>query len=345
MTLVPDWKPGWVEIMAPAVDLAERIYRTEFVASGLRGSPEKVVACILAGHEVGIGPMQSLSKIYVVDGKPTMAAELMRALVLRAGHDIWVEESSNTRVTVCGRRAGREFVSKVTWTMDDARQAKLAGKQNWQQYPRAMLLARATSELARLMFADVLGGISYSIEELEDSPGDTPPGAPEPAQATTTHTRKARARKALPTPTEPAEPAAAPPLPGETGYDTPEALVQRAQVVATKARRAGLDRQAVVEAATFGQKTSAKELTAEEAADALRLIDELPPSPDPANPTRAELVVALKARVAALRGPGIQALHTFMDEVGIGSERKAQDLTLDELLVVEAFLDQQDMER
>lgn len=280
MTLVPqDWRPGWVDVMAPAVELAERIYRTEFVSSGLRGRPEAVVACILAGHEVGIGPTQALSKIYVVDGKPTMSAELMRALVQRAGHDFWVEENTNTRVTVCGRRAGREFVSKVTWTMDDAKKAGLAGKQNWQKYPRSMLLARATSELCRLMFADVLGGISYSREELEDG-GEIPPEAvpPEPAK---TVTRKART--ARPQPPELAPAAAVvdtPPLPGEEGYDVPplgergEELKQRAQVVATKARRKGVDRKAVVQEATFGQKDSARDLTAEEAADALRIIDE-----------------------------------------------------------------------
>ena len=278
MTLVPqDWRPGWVDVMAPAVELAERIYRTEFVSSGLRGRPEAVVACILAGHEVGIGPTQALAKIYVVDGKPTMSSELMRALVLRAGHDLWVEENSNSRVTVCGRRAGREFVSKVTWTSDDAKRAGLLGKQNWQKYPRAMLLARATSELCRLMFADVLGGISYSVEELEDG-GELPTqeATAEPSKATVT--RKARTARPQPPELAPVTPAE-PPLPGEDDYDTPlgtrgEELKQRAQVVATKARRKGVDRKDAVLEATFGQKDSTRDLTAEEASDTLRIIDE-----------------------------------------------------------------------
>jgi hypothetical protein len=70
-----------------------------------------------------------------------------------------------------------------------------------------------------------------------------------------------------------------PPLPGEDGFDEPvgpraEELRARAQVVATKARRANVNRKDAVKAATFGEKESARELSAEEAADTLRIIDE-----------------------------------------------------------------------
>lgn len=159
---------SWVEVMAPAAKLAGDIANTEFVPGPLRGKPAAVAACILTGHEVGIGPMQSLSKIHVVDGRPAMAAELMRALVLRDGHEIWVEDLTNTRCVISGKRSGSEHTSTVTWTMDDAKRANLAGKNNWRRYPRAMLQARATAELCRLIFADCLGGISHVPEELED---------------------------------------------------------------------------------------------------------------------------------------------------------------------------------
>jgi hypothetical protein len=50
--------------------------------------------------------------------------------------------------------------------MDDAKRANLAGKGNWKSYPRQMLAARATSEIARLLFADLLHGLSYTPEEV-----------------------------------------------------------------------------------------------------------------------------------------------------------------------------------
>lgn len=151
-----------------ALALAERIAGTEFVPKDLRNRPEAVLAAMLTGAELGLPPMSSLSKIHVVDGRPSIAAELMRALVLRAGHELWIEASSNTAVTLGGRRAGQERPTRITWTIDDARNAGLDRKQNWRSYPRAMLVARATGELCRILFADVLAGISYTREEVAD---------------------------------------------------------------------------------------------------------------------------------------------------------------------------------
>lgn len=157
-----------LELAPEAWKLACRVAGTEFVPKGLRGKPEAVLACILAGHEAGLSPMTSLRQIYVVEGRPAMAAELMRALVLRAGHELWTEESSSSRAIVCGQRAGSAREFRVAWTIDDAKRANLLGKDNWKKYPRAMLLARATTELCRMIFPDVLAGISHSIEEIAD---------------------------------------------------------------------------------------------------------------------------------------------------------------------------------
>lgn len=223
------------DLVPQAASLADQIARTDFAPAGLRGKPEAVMAAMLTGHEIGIGPMQALSEISVINGRPCMSAKLMRALVHRAGHDLWFEVKSNTKVTICARRADwpEDRVAKVTWTMDDARAAGLAGGQNYRKYPRAMLAARATGEICRDNFADVLGGIGYTPEELSDgdlvadgdlvmeSRADVAP--PEKA----TNTRKAKAAPARKTAAAKAAPAPAPeppatdlpPLPGEDGFD------------------------------------------------------------------------------------------------------------------------------
>lgn len=157
-----------VDLAPDAWRLAERIAQTDFVPVAFRGKPEAVLAAILTGNELGIDALQSLAKIHVIEGKPAISAELMRALVLRAGHELWIEESTATKCTVVGRRHGSEQLSRITWTMDDATRAGLNGRQNWRKYPKQMLVARATSELARLTFPDVLAGVSYSVEELTD---------------------------------------------------------------------------------------------------------------------------------------------------------------------------------
>lgn len=150
---------------------AQKIANTPFVPSAFRGKPEAVFAAILYGEELGIGPMQSLNSIHVIEGKPGMSPELMRGLVARAGHRIDVKEASGDRVTLWGKRADNESEATVTWTMDDARLAGLSGRGAWKTYPRAMLLARATSELCRMIFADVVAGLSYTPEEVASISG------------------------------------------------------------------------------------------------------------------------------------------------------------------------------
>ena len=156
------WVAGW--------RLARRIHQTPFVPAALRGHPESVLACILTGEELGLGPMTSLRMVNVIEGRPAASAELMRALVLRAGHRIDVVEARQDRVTLAGRRKDTGGHAKVTWTIGDAQRAGLVKNPAWSKYPRSMLLARATSELCRMLFADVIGGL-YTPEEQSSIEG------------------------------------------------------------------------------------------------------------------------------------------------------------------------------
>jgi hypothetical protein len=158
---------------------AQRIATTEFVPQSYRGRPEAVFAAILYGRELGMGPMGSLQALNVIKGKPTLAPEAMRARVFAAGHRIDVLTNSDTAVVLRGRRSdGGE--ATVEWTLEDARRAGLAGGESWKRYPRAMLVARATSELCRMLFPDVISGASYTPEELGD---DEPTDVAEPVGA------------------------------------------------------------------------------------------------------------------------------------------------------------------
>lgn len=223
---------GWIQVVAQVAMLAERIADTDFVPDALRRKPAAVTAAILAGREMGVGPMTSLAHINVIKGKPGQDALLMRGLVLAKGHQMEYGDCSDTRALVRGKRRGEETWTEVTFTADQARRAKI----DLGGYPEDKLIARATSRLCRRKFADVISGLSYTLEELQDGDGevfvgeDAPalPAGGEPAPAPPrTAQRKPRAPK-TPAPARggpAAAPAAAdpspagPPLPGEDGYD------------------------------------------------------------------------------------------------------------------------------
>lgn len=223
---------SWIPVLADVAQLATRIAETDFVPKGLRGSIPAVAAAILYGREVGLPPMTALTQTHVIEGKPAMSAEAMRAMVLAAGHDLITDETTGALCTMRARRRGTEHWTPLTWTIDMARAAGVANKNVWKSYPRQMLQARCTTELVRLVFPDVIHGFR-SVEELEDM-GDEGPTFPTTTTATTTKVTRKRADKKpaalasggqVGTMTDPYRgrpPSVGPPLPGEEGYqETP----------------------------------------------------------------------------------------------------------------------------
>jgi len=156
----------WVPVMPDIVKLAGHISGTEFVPRGLRNKAPAVAAAILTGREIGLPPMTAMAHIDIIDGMPTVDPELMRALVYREGHELNYIEMTKTRCIVEGRRKGQSEFTRVTFTIDEAREMGLAQKENWRKQPQNMLVARATSRICRLLFPDVVGGLSYTPDEV-----------------------------------------------------------------------------------------------------------------------------------------------------------------------------------
>ena len=173
MTAVEVYQGGSIgESIVVFGNLAGQIAKTEFVPEAFRNRPEAVLACMLFGQECGLPPMASLNLTQSIKGKVGLKPEGMRAVVQARGHRIWTEEYGDEKVVLCGQRRGEEHVERVTWTLADAKRAELTSNGSWKKYPRAMLLARATSELCRLVFSDVTGGIAYGPDELDEMTAD-----------------------------------------------------------------------------------------------------------------------------------------------------------------------------
>ena len=190
----------WAPMMPKIAKLSEYIAQTEFVPKGLRGKAPAVAAAILTGREVGLPPMTAMAHIDVIDGMPTMDPEMMRALVYRQGHELIYVEMTKTRCVIKGRRKEQPDYTTVVFTIDEAKDMGLVGKDNWRKQPQNMLVARCTSRACRLLFPDVIGGLSYTPEEvtISDAAVET-----EAVQAEPEKPRLSRAKKPLSLPTAP----------------------------------------------------------------------------------------------------------------------------------------------
>lgn len=163
----------WSHSAREASHVAVSLAKTPFVPQSLRDRDEgvtaaNITAAILTGQELGLEPMASLRSVDIIQGTPALRAVALRAIVLAAGHELVLTESTETRAVVKGRRRGSDQWQESKWTIDRAQKLNLIGKDNWRKQPGAMLIARATAECARLIAADALLGVPYSSEELAD---------------------------------------------------------------------------------------------------------------------------------------------------------------------------------
>lgn len=141
-------------------EMANAMISTGLISKSL-ARPEQVIFLIMSGNELGMGPMWSVQNLQIVDGKVSAKAEAMMALVYKncPGAKITFLQNDDTACRLEASRPGCEPY-KFGYSMDDAKKARLAEKDNWKKYPRAMLRSRAVAEVCRAVFPDAIAGIS-----------------------------------------------------------------------------------------------------------------------------------------------------------------------------------------
>ena len=139
------------------------------VASGFLpqsvNSPQKAIAIMTLGRELGIGAWAALSSINVIQGKPTISPQLMLALIndSKQLEDMTIRDDGDA-CTVTLKRRGRT-PHTAAFSMQDAAAMGLSNKDNWKKQPAIMRQWRAVAACARVVFPDVILGL-YTPEEL-----------------------------------------------------------------------------------------------------------------------------------------------------------------------------------
>lgn len=164
MDLITDLTPAAVEAR---LRYANALSEATIIPDVYRGQPANVLVAIETGTALGIPPTQALQSLISIKGRVTMSADLMAAVVRRAGHRLRVLEHDGKVTAEIVRADDPDFTYRVTWDRAKAERAGLWGQRGpWSQYPGQMLRSRAVTEVCRQAASDALMGVTYAPEEL-----------------------------------------------------------------------------------------------------------------------------------------------------------------------------------
>lgn len=141
------------------------------------------------GRELGFDVMQAFHYIVPIQGRLSLSAKAIGALLRKGGiayqtledalyvypdgktSDLSIlgdQKPVNRRTTIKFVRNGMEEICSFTWV--DAEKQGLTNKDNWKRMPKEMLWARCLSKGANRVGSDLLLGL-YSTDELLDTFG------------------------------------------------------------------------------------------------------------------------------------------------------------------------------
>lgn len=130
----------------------------------------QAIVKVLAGREMGIGAIASMTGIYLVKGRVTLSANLMAAQIKRSGKYNYVIRRMDDTGCEIDFFEGKECIGGSSFTETDAKAAQLLGGDNWKKFPRNTYFARAMSNGAKWYTPDVFSGPIYTPDELSMEP-------------------------------------------------------------------------------------------------------------------------------------------------------------------------------
>jgi hypothetical protein len=139
------------------------------VRSRLFGAKDEsqAMSLMLLAQAEGLHPMTAIQDFDIVQGRPARKTHSILARFQAAGGAVAWEEITPLRA--CGTFSHKQGGSlKVEWTFEQAKKAGLTGKDNWKNYPQAMLRARCIAEGVRAVFPGAIGGM-LTVEEAQDA--------------------------------------------------------------------------------------------------------------------------------------------------------------------------------
>lgn len=168
--------------MDEAMKLAEYVSKSDIIPAEYRGKPGNCLIAIQYGEELGIGWVQALQVVCVINGKPSLYGSVGLALVNAHPATEWVKETwdEKTETATCEiKRKDREETIRWSFGVADAKKLKTYVKDKgmvpliekpgpWSAGDhKVMCTHRAFWRCARRAVPEALHGL-YGREEIED---------------------------------------------------------------------------------------------------------------------------------------------------------------------------------
>lgn len=156
LTLATDWNA--------LKEQAATLIKSGFMPPAIN-TVEKAIAVAMAGKELGIGLMESMRSINIIQGKPCISPQLMLALANRMGQLEDIEfDADDKRCVVTITRKGRK-PHREEFGIKEASGLGLIGRDNYKKQPAIMFRWRALAAALRVTFPDLVLGL-YTPEEM-----------------------------------------------------------------------------------------------------------------------------------------------------------------------------------
>lgn len=164
--------------MSEQIRWAKAAEQADILPEAYKGKPANILVAVGFGASMGLSPAESLYRISVIKGKPTMSAELIASQVRKAGHKLRIrkDEAKVSVTATIVRIDDPDYPFTATRDLQWAHRMGLdsPGKNghpsNYQKQPMTMLTWRAISAVAREACPEALYGAGYTPDEMQDLP-------------------------------------------------------------------------------------------------------------------------------------------------------------------------------
>jgi hypothetical protein len=152
---------GWEEMRQMAETVAKsRLFPMD---------ANQILTLMMLSESEGIHPMRAMMTYDLIPGRPpSLKASVMLGRFQDAGGVVeWVETTNEVAEAIFSHPKSCPAGVRVRYTIDDAKMAALAGKDNWRKNPSDMLVARVITRGIRRALPGVIIGL-YDADELPE---------------------------------------------------------------------------------------------------------------------------------------------------------------------------------